>query len=204
VTEEVGANCVVAAATPPPTYAPGKEPAARPRFQEGSRDEVRVKGPVVRCVCPIVLCLLNRRLVAMCLLLSSWLSLSSQTAPGSPPSWPAFRSTQSPLHPPSSTPNQPPQVSILAPELGPLAAVMVAPEGGSWVLEEVNVSSSRTNHIDRFVCRGRLGGRKGEAAAYLTPVPPGAVVYGSGETARILTKVRAAGWSRLVVLDWLP
>jgi hypothetical protein len=42
----------------------------------------------------------------------------------------------------------------------------------------------------RFVCRKRLGGRKGEPAAYLTPVPPNAVVYGSGETARVITKVR--------------
>lgn len=120
--EEVGANCVVAASSPAPTWAPGKEPAPRLRFQEGSRDEV----------------------------------------------------------------------SILAPELGPLAAVMVSPEGGSWALEEVNVSSSRTNHIDRFVCREQLGGRKGEPAAYLMPVPPGAVVYGSGQGARILTKEQAA------------
>ena len=69
---------------------------------------------------------------------------------------------------------------------------MVAPEGGSWVLDEVNVSSSRTNHMDRFVCRRRLGGRRGEPAAYLTPVPPGAVVYGSGDAARILTREQAA------------
>ncbi|KAI8473164.1 MAG: hypothetical protein J3K34DRAFT_519180 [Monoraphidium minutum] len=122
VNEEVGANCVIAAAAPQQAWAPGKEPAPRPRFQEGARDEV----------------------------------------------------------------------SILAPELGPLAAVMVAPEGGSWALDEVNVSSSRTNHIDRFICRRQLGGRKGEGAVYLTPVPPDAVVYGSGDTARILTKEQAA------------
>jgi len=41
VSDEVGANCVIAAATPPPSYPPGKEPIARPRFQEGARDEVR-------------------------------------------------------------------------------------------------------------------------------------------------------------------
>ncbi|GBF87634.1 hypothetical protein Rsub_00345 [Raphidocelis subcapitata] len=122
VTDEVGANCVVAASSPPPAFPAGKEPVPRPRFQEGARDEV----------------------------------------------------------------------SVLAPELGPLAAVMVAPEGGSWTLEEVNVSSSRTGAIERFVCRRQLGGRRGEAAAYLTPVPPGAVVYGSGEAARILTKEQAA------------
>lgn len=41
----------------------------------------------------------------------------------------------------------------------------------------------------RFVCRQRLGGRKGEPAAYLTPVPLNAVVYGTGDAARIITKV---------------
>ena len=45
------------------------------------------------------------------------------------------------------------------------------------------------------MCRAQLGGRKGEPAAYLTPIPPGAVVYGSGEGARILTKVWAR-WGR--------
>lgn len=41
------------------------------------------------------------------------------------------------------------EVCLLAPELGPLEAVMVAPEGGSWVLDECDVWSSRTNHLDR-------------------------------------------------------
>lgn len=41
----------------------------------------------------------------------------------------------------------------------------------------------------RFVCRRRLGGRRGEAAAYLTPIPPDAIVYGMGDAARIITKV---------------
>lgn len=47
------------------------------------------------------------------------------------------------------------EVCLLAPELGPLAAVLVAPEGGSWVLDEVDVCSSRSNHMDRCVdgCR---------------------------------------------------
>eukprot|EP00882_Tetradesmus_deserticola_P003891 GHRQ01004115.1.p1 GENE.GHRQ01004115.1~~GHRQ01004115.1.p1 ORF type:complete len:298 (+),score=112.83 GHRQ01004115.1:1388-2281(+) len=84
------------------------------------------------------------------------------------------------------------EVSFVAPELGDLAAVMVAPERGSWMCDEVDVSSSRTSHTDRFVCRTRLGGRKGEPAAYLVPVPPNAVVYGSGEAARVLTKEQAA------------
>lgn len=118
------------------------------------------------------------------------------------------------------------EVSFVAPDLGPLAALLVAPQAGSWVCDEVDVSSSRTNHTDRsvwplcsaaawawgtrvplalslraaaavagrrrFVCRARLGGRKGEPAAYLTPVPPGAVVYGTGDAARVVTKVRRA------------
>lgn len=41
VSDEVGANCVIAASSPPPTWAPGKEPVPRLRFQEGARDEVR-------------------------------------------------------------------------------------------------------------------------------------------------------------------
>lgn len=42
------------------------------------------------------------------------------------------------------------EVSFIAPELGPLAAVLVAPEGGSWVCNEVDVYSSRSNHTDRY------------------------------------------------------
>lgn len=41
------------------------------------------------------------------------------------------------------------EVSFVAPELGSLAAIMVAPEGGSWVCDEVDVYSSRSNHTDR-------------------------------------------------------
>ncbi len=42
------------------------------------------------------------------------------------------------------------EVSFLAPELGPLAAILVAPESGTWSLDEVHVCSSRTNHMDRW------------------------------------------------------
>jgi hypothetical protein len=166
VTDEVGANCVIAAATPPPAYPPGKEPTPRPRFQEGARDEVRGQEAAAPAECGA--CCRRARGPAV----YSGSLLKTRRAP----------------HP---LPGR--QVSILAPELGPLAAALVAPEGGSWVLDELNVSSSRTNHIDRFVCRHQLGGRRGEGAAYLTPVPPGAVVYGSGDSARILTKVRRGG-----------
>mmetsp|Transcript_6311 Transcript_6311/g.17642 ORF Transcript_6311/g.17642 Transcript_6311/m.17642 type:complete len:323 (-) Transcript_6311:587-1555(-) len=80
--------------------------------------------------------------------------------------------------------------SFLGPELGPLAAVIVGPEEGAWRLHELNISSSRTGHTDRFICRERMGeGMRDRSAAYLTPVPEGAVVYGSGESAVIVSKV---------------
>ena len=40
----------------------------------------------------------------------------------------------------------------------------------------------------RFVCREQLGGNK-QPAGYLTPVPENSVVYGSGSSSVILTKV---------------
>ena len=40
----------------------------------------------------------------------------------------------------------------------------------------------------RFVCREELGGNK-QPAGYLTPVPENSVVYGSGSSSVILTKV---------------
>lgn len=125
------------------------------------------------------------------------------------------------------------EVSFLAPELGPLTALIVGPEQGRWVCDEVDVSSSRTGHTDRwagrprghagrlscwehiggrawlclkqparrsadpdqppaprcrFVCRESLGEGGDEPAAYLQPVPPGAVVYGSGDAAVVVSK----------------
>mmetsp|Transcript_15456 Transcript_15456/g.26744 ORF Transcript_15456/g.26744 Transcript_15456/m.26744 type:complete len:469 (+) Transcript_15456:12-1418(+) len=63
------------------------------------------------------------------------------------------------------------EVMFLAPELGPLAGVLVGIEQGTWMLDEMTVSSSRTQHVDRFVCRRLLGGQPGLGAAFLTPVP---------------------------------
>ena len=48
----------------------------------------------------------------------------------------------------------------------------------------------RCASLCRFVCRKRLGEKSGDAAACLTPIPAGSVVYGSGDAAIILTKVR--------------
>jgi hypothetical protein len=41
------------------------------------------------------------------------------------------------------------EVSFMAPDLGSLAAILVAPEGGSWVCDEVDVFSSRSKQMDR-------------------------------------------------------
>ena len=53
----------------------------------------------------------------------------------------------------------------------------------------MTVSSSRSRHTDRFLCRDALGAA-GQSAGYLSPLPQDAVVYGSGESAVILTRVR--------------
>ncbi len=45
----------------------------------------------------------------------------------------------------------------------------------------------------RFVCRRKIG-CKSEMAAYLTPIPVGAVVYGTGDTALLLTQEQAAAF----------
>lgn len=114
-------------------------------------------------------------------------SILAGSSPSSSPRWPGGKV---PVEKPRFQEGSVDEVCFLAPELGALAGILVAPEGGSWVLDEINVNSSRSKAMDRFVARRRLGGRKGELAAFLTPVPPGAVVYGSGDAAVILTKVR--------------
>lgn len=65
----------------------------------------------------------------------------------------------------------------------------MGPEQGSWRLEEVSVTNSRERLTQQFICRDCLG-TADAGAAYMTPLPPGAVVYGSGEQAVLLTKVR--------------
>lgn len=83
------------------------------------------------------------------------------------------------------------EVSFAAPEVGPLAGILIGPEQGSWYCDEVDVSSSRSGHTDRFICRELLGVEK-NPAAYLKPIPANAVVYGSGEGAMILTRDQAS------------
>ncbi|KAL4527578.1 hypothetical protein Ndes2437A_g02731 [Nannochloris sp. 'desiccata'] len=59
------------------------------------------------------------------------------------------------------------EISFLGTEIGPLSAVVVAPEYD-------------------------VGDRGTHAAAYLRPVPPGGVVYGSGDSSVVLSKEQAA------------
>ncbi|KAA6419959.1 MAG: hypothetical protein FRX49_10149 [Trebouxia sp. A1-2] len=80
------------------------------------------------------------------------------------------------------------EVCFLGPELGPLAGLMIGPEQGGWQVDEITVVSSRTGNVDRFLCRQRLGYRADKNAEYLMPVPLESVVYGSGETAVVLSK----------------
>lgn len=80
---------------------------------------------------------------------------------------------------------------FVAPELGVLVGVLLGPELGAWYCDEVNVASSRAHRSQRFVCRDTLGGRGARPAAWLTPVPAEAVVYGSGDAAVILSKACA-------------
>lgn len=84
------------------------------------------------------------------------------------------------------------EVCFLGPELGPLVGLLVGPEQGGWQVDEITVASSRSGHVDRFLCRQRLGYRADKNAEYLSPVPSESVVYGSGETAVVLSKDQAA------------
>ena len=51
------------------------------------------------------------------------------------------------------------------------------------------MSNSKKQLTQVFVCRQHLGTKGGEGAALLPAVPPGAVVYGAGETAVLLSAV---------------
>lgn len=85
------------------------------------------------------------------------------------------------------------EVSFLATNLGPLSAVIVGPQSGTWGCSEVVVSSSaeHSGFSSKFVCRDGPGMILGEdplhSAAFLARVPQGAVVYGQGESATILS-----------------
>jgi len=72
------------------------------------------------------------------------------------------------------------EVSFVGLDVGAIRAVLLAPQSGTWEVDEVNVSSSRSPASHRFVCRKRLGrGRRADAdAVQLLPVPADVVMYG--------------------------
>lgn len=56
----------------------------------------------------------------------------------------------------------------------------------------------------RFVCREALGEGGREAAAYLRPVPPGSLVYGSGDSAVVVTKASVGDSEQASRIDCPP
>jgi hypothetical protein len=82
------------------------------------------------------------------------------------------------------------EVSFAGPDVGPLSCVLIGPERGAWKLNEVIISNSRENLMQRFICREHLGSKRGNGAAFMSPVPAEAVVYGSGSNAVVLSRVR--------------
>jgi len=78
------------------------------------------------------------------------------------------------------------EVSFAGQEVGKLAALLVAPRAGTWEVEEVTVSSSRSMESQRFVCRRRLGSdRRADAdAVQLLPVGADVVLYGDRQLSR--------------------
>lgn len=80
------------------------------------------------------------------------------------------------------------EVSVLGPDIGPLTALLIGPESGTWNLEDVTISSSRTQNTLKFICRQKLG-EKNNPAVVLRPIPEDTIIYGSGDTAVALSKV---------------
>jgi len=94
------------------------------------------------------------------------------------------------------------EVSVLGPEMGPLAGLLAGPESDSWQPDEIIIKSSRTGHVDRFVCREKIGEGQPQGAVVLTPVPEDAVVYGSGTHTMILSKDQAKVLHALGMFDY--
>lgn len=84
------------------------------------------------------------------------------------------------------------EVSFVGPNLGPLAAVIVGPQSGTWGCSEVVVSSSADNGAvsSKFLSKERnriMGDDPMYSAQYLVRVPLGSVMYGEGPDAKILS-----------------
>lgn len=80
-------------------------------------------------------------------------------------------------------------MSFVGPDLGSLDALVIGPEAGKWLLEEVIVSNSRESLTQRFVWRN---GFSEEGPMFLTPLPKDAIVYGSGDQAIIMSPVSSS------------
>ena len=84
------------------------------------------------------------------------------------------------------------EVSFVAPDLGPLEAVIVGPQSGTWGCSEVVVSSSADVGAmsSKFLSKDR-GGILGEdpmhSASYLVRVPLGSILYGEGRFENFLS-----------------
>ena len=84
---------------------------------------------------------------------------ASATAPSAPMSPSSSGTSSAASTPPRLLSPSPPkarfqegmvdEISFLAPEMGPLAGVLVGVERGTWMMEGATVSSSRTAHVDR-------------------------------------------------------
>eukprot|EP00890_Picochlorum_soloecismus_P002357 jgi/Picsp_1/3121/NSC_05962-R1_protein len=88
------------------------------------------------------------------------------------------------------------EISIVGPDLGELEALIVGPQSGTWGCEEIVVSSSaeKERASTKFVCtehRSLLGSDPMHSATYMFAVPLGTVVYGQGESAKILSASEA-------------
>ena len=88
------------------------------------------------------------------------------------------------------------EVSFVSPDLGPLSAVIVGPQSGTWGCSEVVVSSSADVGVasSKFLSKDRggiLGQDVLQSASYLVRVPQGSIVYGEGMYRNALFALRS-------------
>lgn len=103
------------------------------------------------------------------------------------------------------------EVTLLAPDIGPVAEFWVAPEAGTWELEEATVSCTKGGVVDtavyRFQCKSKIGEDGVVPAAQMKPLPPGAKLdsYGNvsktaGLSSAEIAAVRAADMAQYELL----
>lgn len=80
------------------------------------------------------------------------------------------------------------EVTIRAPDIGPIGELWVAPEAGTWELEEATVSCTKGGVVDtavyRFRCRSRIGEDGDVPAAQMKPLPQGAKLDSYGNVSK--------------------